>query len=102
MTTAPLLLGIRNYGGGEDEDIFHNDIKVASDQHIQFVVLVLAAHDSNSQDSVSRKSSDNKLLVCKFTGLRGPLMTSQCLCVDLGCRFRLTSFCQSKENSTRI
>ena len=34
-------------GGGEGENIFHNDIKVASGQHIQFAVLVLVAHDSN-------------------------------------------------------
>ena len=57
-------------GGGEGGDIFHNVIKVASNQHIQFAVLFLVAHDSNSQDSVFRKSSDNKLLVCKFTGVR--------------------------------
>ena len=85
--------GITGGGGG---DIFHNVIKVASNQHIQFSVLFLVEHDSNSKDSVSRKSSDNKLLVCKFTGLRGPLMTSQYLRVDSGCRFLLTSFCQSK------
>ena len=47
-------------GGG---DIFDNVIKVASNQHIQFSVLFFVAHDSNSQDSVSRKSSDNKLPV---------------------------------------
>ena len=82
--------------GGRGGYIFHIVIKVASNQHIQFSVLFLVAHDSNSQDSVSRKSSDNKLLVFKFTGLRGPLMTSQYLRVDLGCRFLLTSFCQSK------
>ena len=58
-------------GGGEGGDIFHNVIKVASNQHIQFSFLFLVAHDSNSQDSISRMSSDNKLLVCKFTGLRG-------------------------------
>ena len=34
-------------GGGEGENIFHNDIKVASSQHIQFAVLALVAHDSN-------------------------------------------------------
>ena len=62
--------------GGEGGNIFYNVIKVESNQHIQFAVLLLVAHDSNSQDSISRKSSDNKLLVCKFTGLRGPLMTS--------------------------
>ena len=72
---------------------FYNVIKIASNLHIQFAVLVLVAHDLNSQDSVFRKSSDNNLLICKFTGLRGPLMTSQNLRVDLGCRFPLTSFC---------
>ena len=75
---------------------FKNVIEVASDQHIQVSVLRLVALDSNSQDSVSRKSSGNKLLACKLTGLRGPLMKSQYLCVDLGCRFLLKSFCQSK------
>ena len=75
---------------------FYNVIKVASNLHIQFAVLVLVAHDSNSQDSDFRKSSDNNLLICKFTGLRGPLIMSQYLHVDLGCRFPLTSFFQSK------
>ena len=88
--------GIPEGGGGERMRTYFTMTKVASDQHIQFAVLVLVTHNSNSQDSVSRKLSDNKLLVCKFTELRDPLMTSQCLCVDLVCRFLLTSFCQSK------
>ena len=68
--------GITRGGGGQGGGIFYNVIKVASNLHIQFAVLVLIAHDSNSQDSVFRKSSDNNLLIRKFTGLRGPLMTS--------------------------
>ena len=99
MKTAHYCQASGITGGGEGGDIFHNVIKVAGNQHIQFSVLLLVAHDPNSQDSVSRKSSDNKLLVCKLTGLKGPLMTSQYLHVDLGGRFLygvLTSFCQSK------
>ena len=53
---------------------FRNVIKVGSNQHIQFSVLFLVAHDSNSQDSVSRKSSDNKLLVCKIYWTAGPFV----------------------------
>ena len=57
-------------GGGGGGEIFHNIIKVVSNQHTQFSVLFLVTDDSNSQDSVSRKSSDNKLIVCKFTKLQ--------------------------------
>ena len=94
--------GHQELRGREGGDIFHNVMKIASNQHIQFSVLFLVVHGSNSQDSVSRKSSENRLLVCKFSWQRGSLMTSHYLRVDLRCRFLLTSFCHSKQNSTLI